>query len=242
MFKNRKGEDIDVVYASGRGSFGVNWGIAKCGFGELSAYLDKERNVMVFDSEYMGRETVKAILCKLVDDGFFPDFEEYEKMGKKLTVVQLNEYNAFGTNHSLCLPFYAEVVKEDESLVELRWNVTSKYAGIDDKEGVLSVQVNSALVQEKLAVHKEKLRLEKLEKNKGLATTSITITSGNEEDTEEDEEDVETIDNSEETVAEENSFPFDLFSYAFMIKKTGFDNEVINCTESIFIIKEKERN
>lgn len=124
MFKNRNNEEIDVSYVSGQGNLFLKWGINNCGFGELYVSQNKENEKFNFSSEYMGRETVKAILCKMVDDGLFTDFEEEVKQVTVYENEQGQALSPFGEKDSMyfTMPFYMQLDSEDNSLVVMHFH------------------------------------------------------------------------------------------------------------------------
>lgn len=169
MFKNRQGEDINVAYANGFGNMHINWGIKNCGFGELYLDYDRERNAMNCSSEYMSKELVKAILCKLIDDSFFPSLEEKKKTVVELSKKEVNNMNLFGVpnNMYLTLPFFSDDDKDDSSVFESRWERKEMIGGIE-KNVVINVWLNKEKVTKEMnasqAAYKQET-IERLEKD-----------------------------------------------------------------------------
>lgn len=161
MFKNRKGEDINVLYANGSGNLHVNWGIKNCGFGELYLSHDTERNVMTCSSEYMSKESVKAILCKLIDDSFFPDVEEKKKTVVAMSKKEVNEMNLCGipSDMYLNIPFYTDDDKSNEELFELRWEKNKEIDGVKTPV-VINVWLNKAKVIAEITNSEQKYKQE----------------------------------------------------------------------------------
>lgn len=124
MFKNKEGKDIDVSYVSGEGNLWLKWGINNCGFGELYISQNKENEKFVFDTEYMGRNSVKAILCKMVDDGIFSDFEEEVKKVTPYSDEEAQALSPFGEKDSMyfTMPFYMDIDPKDSNLIEMRFH------------------------------------------------------------------------------------------------------------------------
>ena len=113
-----------MSYVSGEGNLFLKWGINNCGFGELYVSQNKENEKFVFSSEYMSRESVKAILCKMIDDGIFSDFEEEIKVVTQYGSEEAHALAPFGEKDSMyfTVPFYMDLDKEDASLIEMRFH------------------------------------------------------------------------------------------------------------------------
>lgn len=159
MFKNKKGEEIDVVYSSGVGNLHVSWGINKCGFGHLNLSYDSERDTINFDSENMGREYIKAILCKMVDDGLVVDFEKALKKINPVKVEYINAMNYFGVDHNLQLPFFS---KKHKNTMQLRTH------GENKEVVVLYIDIKKA--KERMAENYEKIKYDKKPGNRPILT------------------------------------------------------------------------
>ncbi len=55
------------------------WTAKDCGFGQLYFYTD-EKGVLRCDSETMGKEFAKRMLCQMVDDAQFHDYPNFPGM------------------------------------------------------------------------------------------------------------------------------------------------------------------
>ena len=51
---------------------GFKWSKPGIGFGEVHFYFDNETGQLTCDSECISREFIKQMLCKMVDDSYFP--------------------------------------------------------------------------------------------------------------------------------------------------------------------------
>lgn len=56
---------VDVFIKHGR-AFSIGWEIENCGFGEFRFWHEND-DLIIMDDEHMKKETVKAVLCALVD-------------------------------------------------------------------------------------------------------------------------------------------------------------------------------
>lgn len=224
MFKNRNGDEINAIYAQSRGSLSVNWGIQNCGFGQLHVYENKENGKMMFDTEYMYRNSVKAILCKMVDDGVFTDFEDLVKTSTELTKQEINDLYVFAKPGTMyfTLPFYMEVCEDDKNILELRFNGT--------KNSVIAIYLS--LSQVKLISD----QLTKKYKEENLARQ-------NNEEIVEDDNFVVSLDNVEQSINEEiTAESVDIFSYGLYVQKRGFDSEFIKAEKWTWEIVSKEED
>lgn len=135
VFKDSKNKEIDVMYANTEDNLSVNWGVKNWGFGGFHFHYDSEQDRLIFDTEYMGKEFVKAVLCKMVDNGLFTDFEKSEKKVNQLSVQEINEMNLFGSGIQLSFPYYVNYAKDNEKVLELRW----RYRNENNKKYIINI-------------------------------------------------------------------------------------------------------
>jgi len=88
-----------VQYANLINSFTVQWGVEKIGFGEFRAYYDDRTSNIVFETEGMDREFVKQVLCAMVDNAVFDDFQDQQTETVNLTVEQADALLDFNNPH-----------------------------------------------------------------------------------------------------------------------------------------------
>lgn len=74
----------------------VNWGAEKVGFGSFHISKCSKSGKALIDSEFMSRDFIKAVLCRLVDEAVFTDFEELTEKETDLTLTELNSHNICG--------------------------------------------------------------------------------------------------------------------------------------------------
>jgi hypothetical protein len=67
----------------------ISWS-ANIGFGELAIRYDNIGNTTVIDTEYMGKEFAKQVLCKLIDEA-----DEVKRMDTKLQRLRSASYQLY---------------------------------------------------------------------------------------------------------------------------------------------------
>lgn len=87
--------NVAAVELSANSAATMNW-VANVGFGSFVIKKCQESGKTLVDSEYMSRDFIKAVLCKMVDDAVFTDFEEITKIEQELTLQELNAHNICG--------------------------------------------------------------------------------------------------------------------------------------------------
>ena len=67
-YSNLTVDDIDTwaEHDNNKGGIAISWSTDDIGFGEINIIKDKDDSIRI-ESEYMGKEFVKAVLDKLVD-------------------------------------------------------------------------------------------------------------------------------------------------------------------------------
>lgn len=219
MFKNRNGEEINVSYVQAHGNLSMRWGIQRCGFGELYMGENKENGKMMFSTEYMGRNSIKAILCKMVDDGVFTDFEDLVKTVEPLSQQEVNDLYVFAKPDTMyfTLPFYMDVCEDDKEVLELRFN------GPD--ESVIAIYVS--LYQAKFISDNVTKKYE----NERLVAEGQA------------EEFVIGIDDLDNYLNEEiTAQNVEIFSYGNFVQEHGFTSEFIKAEKWTWEIVEKEEH
>lgn len=58
------------------GGFAIDWVAKSAGCGTMSVYIDKEDGKIHCQNEYMGKQFLKDVLCKLVDEMILDDTKE----------------------------------------------------------------------------------------------------------------------------------------------------------------------
>lgn len=120
-------DSYDVVYANASvhqsGGMHVSWGIKKFGFGEFYASLDKERQLLKFDTETLGPKRIAAIMDKVIESAIFPRFTKTVKKVRDVSREEFVALNPAGEKNYLHMPFYDEVSAEDENVLICYWEM-----------------------------------------------------------------------------------------------------------------------
>lgn len=89
----------NVKYANLHNGFTVSWGVEKIGFGQFYAYHADQTSNIIFSTEGMDRDFVKQVLCAIVDNAVFDDFQDQVTETVKLTVEQADALLDFNDPH-----------------------------------------------------------------------------------------------------------------------------------------------
>lgn len=120
-------DSYDVVYANASvhqtGGMHVSWGIKKFGFGEFYASLDKERQLLKFDTETLGPKRIAAIMDKVIENSIFPRFTTTVKKVRDVSREEFVALNPAGEKNYLHMPFSNEVSAEDENVLICYWEM-----------------------------------------------------------------------------------------------------------------------
>ena len=87
LFTSEKSTNPNRIYVNWSGNFG---------FGQISFAYDNERKKLSVNNEYLDKEQVKAIFCKIIDNGSY--FNDVMIVGKDGKEHRLGEWKKFTTS------------------------------------------------------------------------------------------------------------------------------------------------
>ena len=128
----------------------LSWGAAGIGFGSMYLSVCPKSGKALFDTEFMGREFVKAALCRLVDESVFTDFENLTSLETALSLEELNEYSICGAIAKSSEEFstinYPELIWEEQNAILQDKNPTKGHT----IKVYLSTEISAKLANQEL--------------------------------------------------------------------------------------------